>query len=246
MSELKRTPPYLQIAEKLLAQITSGQLAPGERVPSLRELAKAYGVSPVTAGKALGWLQTEGYVTVPGKGLATIVRDQAEVHRTGADRARSVRRTGRIYTDGEYARITSAEVVPAPADVATGLGLAEGANAIRRIRVTYTSDGQPVSTSVSWLDGALAVTAPALTIPDRIKQGSWRYVEERTGKEAIRGRDEISSRLATEEEAELLGLDLPAAVRVATSRIWTDDGDVIEYGVSVAGGNRASAYEYDL
>lgn len=246
MSQLKRTPPYLQIADKLLEQITSGQLSPGDRLPSLRDLAKTYGVSPVTAGKALAHLQTEGYATVPGKGLATIVRDPAGVHRTGADRARSVRRTGRIYTAGEYARITSAEIVPAPADVATALGLAEGADAIRRIRVTYSADGQPVSTSVSWLDGAYAITAPALTVPDRIKQGSWRYVEERTGKEAVRGRDEISSRLATEEEADLLGLDLPAAVRVATSRIWTEDGEVIEYGVSVAGGARASAYEYDL
>lgn len=246
MSELKRTPPYLQIAEKLLKQITEGELTPGDRVPSLRELAKSYGVSPVTAGKAVSWLQTEGYVTVPGKGLATIVRDQAEVHRTGADRARSVRRTGRIYTSGEYARITSAEIVPAPSDVATALGLVEGADVIRRIRVTYDATDRPVSTSVSWLNGAWAVTAPALTVPDRIKQGSWRYVEERTGKAAVRGRDEISSRLATEEEAQLLGLDLPAAVRVATSRIWTDDGEVIEYGVSVAGGSRASAYEYDL
>ncbi|MEV5131048.1 GntR family transcriptional regulator [Streptomyces sp. NPDC053705] len=239
--------PYLQISEHYRKKILDGTLAPGSRVPSLREIAKDWSVSPVTASKAMTHLQAEGYVTVGGKGLATTVRDPKEVSRNGKDRAIAVRRTGRIYTPGEYARITSAEVVPAPDDIASALGLAGAEpSAIRRVRITYGADHQPVSASVSWYDSALAESAPKLLEAERIVEGSWGYVEKQTGQLATRGQDQITTRLATEEDAVLLGLELPAAVKVSTTTLWTEDGTVVEYGVSVSGPARYSTYEYDL
>lgn len=248
MPKLKQSkPPYIQIFEHIQGRILRGDLSPGDRIPSLRDIAQQWGVSPVTAGKAVALLQAEGHVTVPGKGLATVVRDPRTLNRNGYDRAKSVRRTGRIYTPGEYAKITSADIVQAPADVAAVLGLSgDSPAAIKRVRVTYGPDHQPVSASISWYDAALAEASPKLLVPERIIEGSWGYVEQQTGQRATRGRDRITTRLATEEDAQLLGIELPAAVKVSTTLLWTDDEVVIEYGVSIAGPGRESTYDYDL
>lgn len=240
-------PAYVQIADHIRAQILRGELTPGDRIPSLREIAQEWGTSPVTASKAVALLQSEGHVTVPGKGLATIVRDPATLHRSGSDRAHAVRRTGRIYSSGEYAQITAAEVVNAPADVAAALGLTgDTPTAIRRERVTYGPDDRPVSASVSWYSSDLAEQCPRLLVAERIVEGSWAYVEQQTGHRAASGRDSITTRLATEEDAARLQLALPAAVKVSTTVLRTDDGVTVEYGVSIAGSGRESTYEYNV
>jgi GntR family transcriptional regulator len=56
-------PPYLQLAAIIRGQITSGELAPGQQLPSALALAGEYRVSVPTARKALGVLKREGLVT---------------------------------------------------------------------------------------------------------------------------------------------------------------------------------------
>jgi len=55
-------PPYAQIAAVMRAAIRTGELAPGERLPSGRELATQYGVALMTIQKALATLRDEGLV----------------------------------------------------------------------------------------------------------------------------------------------------------------------------------------
>jgi DNA-binding FadR family transcriptional regulator len=60
---------YEQIAERLAADIHSGRLAPGERLPAERELARAMEVSRASVREALAALQLRGLVeTRPGAG----------------------------------------------------------------------------------------------------------------------------------------------------------------------------------
>lgn len=62
-------PVYVQLANILREQITSGELAPGRPVPSLRTLVERYGVNRLTAAKAVRVLADEGLVTaVRGRG----------------------------------------------------------------------------------------------------------------------------------------------------------------------------------
>lgn len=62
-------PPYLQLAEILAAQVESGELAPGARVPSISSLAGTYDVGKNTAIRALAELRERGLVeTRPGWG----------------------------------------------------------------------------------------------------------------------------------------------------------------------------------
>lgn len=55
-------PPYLRIVTELRGRITAGELTPGDRVPSTRQLAKEWGVALATATRALTTLRLEGYV----------------------------------------------------------------------------------------------------------------------------------------------------------------------------------------
>lgn len=62
-------PPYRQLAGILRDQIQSGELAPGQQLPSVLTLASEYGISVPTARKAIGLLKAEGLVIgVPGYG----------------------------------------------------------------------------------------------------------------------------------------------------------------------------------
>jgi AcrR family transcriptional regulator len=55
-------PPYLRIAAEIRRRVADGELAPGDRVPPTRQLAKEWGVALATATRALTLLRQEGVV----------------------------------------------------------------------------------------------------------------------------------------------------------------------------------------
>ncbi|MBC3992979.1 winged helix-turn-helix transcriptional regulator, partial [Streptomyces sp. AC563] len=55
-------PPYLRIVGELRRRIAEGELTPGDRVPSTRQIAREWGVALATATKALTTLRLEGLV----------------------------------------------------------------------------------------------------------------------------------------------------------------------------------------
>lgn len=66
-------PPYLAIASELRRRIRTGELSPGDRVPSTRAVTREWGVAMATATKALGVLRQEGLVRVePGVGTVVV------------------------------------------------------------------------------------------------------------------------------------------------------------------------------
>ncbi|MCI2416560.1 TetR/AcrR family transcriptional regulator C-terminal domain-containing protein [Saccharopolyspora sp. K220] len=81
-------PPYLRIVSDIRARIESGQLRPGDRVPSTRQIIDEWGVAMATATKALATLRQLGLVhAVPGTG--TIVSDSSTGHRRPTRHRRS-------------------------------------------------------------------------------------------------------------------------------------------------------------
>ena len=53
---------YVQLYSYLRRGIESGEISPGERLPSLRDLAKQLGVSITTCSRAYDQLLVEGYI----------------------------------------------------------------------------------------------------------------------------------------------------------------------------------------
>jgi GntR family transcriptional regulator len=54
------TPLFVQVAERLAAEIADGGIAEGDRVPSTNELAAYYRINPATAAKGINVLASEG------------------------------------------------------------------------------------------------------------------------------------------------------------------------------------------
>jgi len=62
-------PIYVQIIDGLKEQISAGVMRPGDRLPSVRELAASLAINPNTIQRSYRQLEMEGWiVTVPGKG----------------------------------------------------------------------------------------------------------------------------------------------------------------------------------
>ena len=72
-------PIYTQITDGFREQIITGVLQPGERLPSVRELAAGLTINPNTIQRAYRQLEAEGWVaTVPGKGCFVCQHTAAE------------------------------------------------------------------------------------------------------------------------------------------------------------------------
>nr|MDT0516014.1 TetR/AcrR family transcriptional regulator C-terminal domain-containing protein [Streptomyces sp. DSM 41633] len=122
-------PRYSQIAAELRRRIDAGELAPGDRVPSTREITRQWGVAMATATKVLSELRREGLVrAVPGVGTVVAApsrpvraaRPAAAAHPGGPSGAPSVQ-----------AALTLGRIVGAAVSVADTEGLA--AVSMRRV-----------------------------------------------------------------------------------------------------------------
>lgn len=60
-------PPYEQLRTQLIAQITSGELVPGTRLPSVRRLASDLGLAPNTVARTYRELESAGFVRTAGR-----------------------------------------------------------------------------------------------------------------------------------------------------------------------------------
>lgn len=64
-------PIYQQIGAQLRRLIASGQLPPGEILPSVRDVAVQHAINPMTVSRAYSQLEGEGLLTrLRGKGMA--------------------------------------------------------------------------------------------------------------------------------------------------------------------------------
>ena len=70
---------YEQVMDQLKEQIMTGQMATGEKLPSVRELSKSITVNPNTVQKAYRALERQGYVYTTS-GVGTFVADRSEIH----------------------------------------------------------------------------------------------------------------------------------------------------------------------
>jgi DNA-binding FadR family transcriptional regulator len=105
---------YEQIAERLAADIRSGLLAPGERLPSERELARSLEVSRASVREAIGALQVQGVVeTRPGAG--TFVVAEPSTHEVPHDASPSAVLEARAQLEPAIARLAAQRAQPDPA-----------------------------------------------------------------------------------------------------------------------------------
>ena len=67
VDKLSETPLYLQLRDSVITGIASGELRPGDALPSVRSLAEDLGINLHTVNKAYATLRDEGYVIMLGR-----------------------------------------------------------------------------------------------------------------------------------------------------------------------------------
>ncbi|MEU6173968.1 GntR family transcriptional regulator [Streptantibioticus parmotrematis] len=155
---MAREAPYLEVAEALRTRVRGGEWATGERLPSRARLAEEYGVGRNVTQRAVDLLIVEGLLEGRA-GSGTYVREPRERHRMVRTRGEGGPGPGAAWEVHSDAR------VPAPADIARRLKVAEGDPCVRT-RYEFVADHQPVHLSVSWepmgLTGATPIVLPEL------------------------------------------------------------------------------------
>ena len=241
-TELDRPVPlYMQVVRQLRAQIASGQLAEGDRIPSQREMMQRWHISMQTASKVIGALKTEG-LAIPSVGRDTIVAPGAAGRIAAAS-------AGTAHAGAEPqpapdldAQVAAGQSVP-PAHVAEILGLPANRRVLRR-QETRLGDGKPVSVTISWFPQAIADKAPRLADGQALPAGALAYVAEATGERAVRIIEENTAVPADEDAARLLGVPPGSPVLATRTRYNSTTGQVIAYAerATVTGHSHTRTY----
>ncbi|WP_241228364.1 GntR family transcriptional regulator [Corynebacterium hylobatis] len=138
----RRSPTYLVIADGIREQIESRGLAPGDRLPTERELVEEFGVARMTVRHALDVLQMEGLIERRrGRTGGTFVRSAPPVvELTRMEGVLPQLRQLGMAVSCEVHRATS---VPAESIVAEALRIDPGAPVFRIVRV-HSVEGTPM------------------------------------------------------------------------------------------------------
>ncbi|MCT2592363.1 GntR family transcriptional regulator [Streptomyces sp. N2-109] len=236
-------PPYRRIAARIKSQIERGELRPGDRIPSVREIERTENVSTATATRVAAVLRQEGYAdSIPGVG--TIV-SHPKPQTTGPDRLTMLRAGGDGFQAGESVEVLMSELVPAPDSVALALDIEVGADVVQRQRV-YRDGRGVVTVSTSWLPGEFAESAPELLSTGPLPKMTFGLVEERTGRRASKRRDVVAMRPIPDDLAELLQVPAASLGLTMTNTYWDQHGRVTEHAVDFLGSGRELSAEYVL
>jgi len=131
-------PLYQRLKNYVLGDIRSGRLRPRDRVPSEQELVAKFGVSRMTANRALRELADDGYL-VRQTGVGTFV---AEVY--AQSHLLQVRNIADEIVEREHvhtARVVTCESVPAGADIGQRLELSAATLLFHTLIIHYENGG---------------------------------------------------------------------------------------------------------
>ncbi|MGP9765485.1 histidine utilization repressor [Halomonas sp. AOP13-D3-9] len=136
----RQPPRYQQIKQYLLDNIQTGHFPVDHKIPPEEQLAITFGVSRMTANKAIRDLVQEGYL-VRQSGIGTFVTDRrsesplAEINNI----ADEVRSRGHEYAN----RVVSCEALNADDEIALRMGVRIGTRLFHSILI-HLENGQPI------------------------------------------------------------------------------------------------------
>jgi len=167
-----------RVANALRAEIAAGRLKPGARLANEVALAKALDISRPTLREAIRVLGRDGLLRIR-HGIGTFVAEEPRLIWGRLDSMRSmtdlIRSVGGVPGDRDMA----VEVVPAPEEVAGGLGIAAGApvGLVERVRLI---DQRPLAVANEYV--ALDAIAGGLAKLRRFRGGSlYNFLRARCG-----------------------------------------------------------------
>jgi GntR family transcriptional regulator len=224
-------PLYYQIQQRLIEQIHSGELKPGELVPSEQEISVRLGVSRMTARQALKSLCSRGLAySQRGKGtfvsrmkleknFRQLLSFSEEMQDRGSQPRSKVLAFKRIHPDGEVAE-------------ALHLNPSEEVIFLRRVRI---ADSAPLCIEATHLPERLC---PRLLESFEPSGSLYRALTERYGLQVQTADEVAEASVATAAEAKLLRVRGKAPVFRFTRTAFLHNGEPIEFVKSTYRGDR--------
>ncbi|MFJ9430089.1 GntR family transcriptional regulator [Streptomyces sp. NPDC101490] len=237
-----------EIAADLRDRIESGDLSPGDPLPSESKMMAQYGYSRETVRAGVRVLVDEGLV-VTGQGQGKYVREDyppvvwnwstlesRSRHETAVDgRTAGDQWASAVEAEGKTPRQEiSVSIVEPPQHVGAALNLPKGGLAVLRQRVRYV-DNRPYALADSYFPQELVAGTPLMEPRDVSAPGG---ILASVGLVQTKYVDEISVRMPTHREAERLAL--PAATPIAehTRTGYDADGKPLRCMVTILPGDR--------
>lgn len=253
VSAVTERPLWGDIAAALRDQINSGEIKPGETLPSELELANRYSVSRDTVRRALNRLTQEGLLT-PGRGrLGRQVRKSQPLtffahvseSRKRADERRAAGTDTWMSDVADQGRQGSQSITvaidPASPEVAARLGLPEGEPVAVRRRVRAV-DEVPHNLNDTYYPRDISA-GTAIEIPVDIPQGVITLMAD-MGYVQVRYHDDLETRMPTPEEASELQIPPGVPVLVQYRTGYTAEDRPVKVTICVWPGDRTLlAYE---
>ena len=214
-------PLYYQLAQYLEHAINAGDLAPGDRIENELSMTSRLGLSRPTARQAIQELVNKGLL-VRKRGVGTqVVRSQFRRDEKLSSLNEDLTKAGKVpstvlldYSVGEL-DVQLRDVVDS-ADV-----LESDFIQIRRLRL---ADNVPLAILTNYIPARYAITA------EELRQRGLYACLNALGVHLKIAHQQISARLMTAEEAELLEESTPAACLSVDRLAYDDIGRFVEFG----------------
>lgn len=224
-------PLYFQLAELLRDQIQSGELNPGDRLPSERELSERHGISRMTVRQALAFLTRDGDLVVR-PGVGTFVAEPKLIF----DTHNLLGFTEDMLRQGENisSRVLEQALERPPQTVVKGLGLGSSDRAVKIVRLRLIN-GVPVLLETSHVNASLC---PGLEDKSLEQRSLFATFEEDYGLRVEQTRQILEATVANDYEANLFGIDPGVAMILLEGVNYAEDAQALEAFKAVYRGDR--------
>ena len=222
----------IDLEETLAERIVSGELKPGTRLPSERDLGREYDAGRMAVKEAVGSLIRRGLIRRDEHKDLFVARPKVEHDlRTPAGFSEQMDAAG--LEAG--ARLLSAMVLVAPLRVAAALQLEPGARAAKIERVRYASR-MPMTLEEAWVPDALYPDITGLGLTSSL----YDLMRECYARGPARATERLEAVPARAHEAKLLQVPVGSPLMLVERTAYDEHGTPVEYARDRHRGDRAS------
>ncbi len=215
------TPLYFQLFTLLKNRILNGSIAHGEQIPTEEELARGFGVSRITAKRALDDLAAAELVE-RRRGRGTFVTYSAAMESVHAPLLGELEKLSGLARRTHVKVLDVGQQLP-PGDVAAEMGLNRGDLAWRATRIRCTEDDIPYGHLISWTVGVeTGYTKRALESGVRLD------ILKDNGIKIAKVEQVISAVPARDFFAEALNMDIGEPTLLMVRRIYDEQNRLVD------------------
>lgn len=229
------TPLYHQVYLYLKEKIHQGAIPHGQKMPTEHELSEAFGVSRITAKRAMDELAAEGYVVRQrGKGSHVAYKHRAE--HLQAPLTALLDNLRLMGQETVIKSISFARLVP-PLDIQQRFGTGPDEKLIQSVRLRY-ADNKPFGYYVSWTRDV-----GDLYSEENISRMSRIDIFKQSNIELDKVEQSVTATLSNKETGAILKVPVGRPLLVVDRSVFDSDGNLIDHMYAIY---RPDQYQFEM